>query len=113
MVIVLLWLFVTFPQSALPEPNECIFVIRSMARLVDASFRRGCGSVIIQGSNPVYQRSKAQEKAGGDFASFFGTVVQSFLCQGNAGRKESARARPNSPEALQSVGEPSTVLGYC
>ena len=66
------------------EPKECILVIRSMACLADASFRRGCGSVIIQGVKRVYRRSKTQEQSGGNFAGFFGSV-QLFLCQGNAG----------------------------
>ena len=48
----------------LPEPNEWIFVIRPMVRLADASFRRGYGSVIIQGAKRVYRRSLAQEKGG-------------------------------------------------
>ena len=98
----------TFPQPILPKPNDCMLVIRSMVRL-DASFRRGCGFVIIQGAKRVYRRSKAQENAGGYFAGFFGSVVQSFLCQENAGRKKSARVWPSSPEALQSVGQPSSA----
>ena len=80
-----------------------------MARLADASFRRGCGFVRIHGAKRIYRRSKAQEKAGGYFAGFFGGVVQPFLCQENAGRKKSTRVQPNSPEALQSVGQPSTA----
>ena len=59
-------------------------------RLADASFRRRCGSVIIQGVKRVYRGSKAQENAGGGFAGFFGTVVQPFLCQENAGRNKQA-----------------------
>ena len=78
------------------EPNECIFVIRSMVGLADASFRRGRGSMIIQGARRVYRLSKAREKAGCDSASFFGSAAQPFLCQGNAGRDKSARVWPTS-----------------
>ena len=53
-----------FPQRKLSEPNECIFVIPSMVRPADASFRRRRGSVGIQGAKRAYRRSKAQEKAG-------------------------------------------------
>lgn len=35
-----------------------------MVRLADASFRRRCGSVRIQGAKRAYRRCKAQEKAG-------------------------------------------------
>ena len=35
-----------------------------MVSLADASFRRGYGSVIIQGGKRAYRLSKAQEKAG-------------------------------------------------
>ena len=75
----MLWLFVMFPQSTLPEPSDSIFVIRSIMRSVDASFRRGCGSVIIQGGRRVYELSRAQEKRG-ELACFFVNVVQSFPC---------------------------------
>ena len=48
---VVLLLFVMFPQLLLWEPNDCTPVIGSMMRLLDAAFRRGCGSAIILGSN--------------------------------------------------------------
>jgi len=57
-----LLLFVTFPQLSLPEPKDCIFAIRSMMRFVDASFRRGWGSVVIRGVKRVYELSRAQER---------------------------------------------------
>ena len=53
--VILLWLFVTFPQSILPEPNDCIFVIRSMMRFEDAPFRSRYGLTIVQGSKRVYE----------------------------------------------------------
>ena len=71
-------------------------------------FRRGCGSVIIQGAKRVYQRSKVQEKAGGDFAGFFSKLVCCpTIFMPREHKKKSARVRLNSPEALQSVGQPS------
>lgn len=36
-----------FPLLVFPEPNDCIFVIRSMMCFVDAWFRGGRGGVII------------------------------------------------------------------
>jgi len=46
-----LWLFIMFPHLKLPQPKDCIFVIRSMAGLVDAPFRCRCGSLMAQGTN--------------------------------------------------------------
>ena len=81
----MLQLFVTFPQSILPKPSDGISVIRSMMRAVDASFRRGCGSVIIQGAGEFIS-FLGLKKRWGDLACFFGSGVQSFPCEGSTGR---------------------------
>ena len=73
-MIVLLWLFVTFPQPTLPEPNDCIFVIRSMVDFAGAPSCRGWGSAIIHEVRRVYGFFKAQEKSGW-FACLFGSLM--------------------------------------
>ena len=92
----MLKLFVGFPQSTLPEPNDCVFVIRSMMRFGDASFRRERDSIIIRGAKWVYEPSQAQEKES-YLARFFGSAVESFLChwEGNPGK---IMKWPNRPE---------------
>ena len=83
----LLWLLVALPQSKLPEPNDCTFVVRSMVCFVDAPFRSGCGSAIVQGTSE-FMSSLALEREGClgsllQYCSVPGTVVPPFLRQGN------------------------------
>ena len=80
-------LFVMFPQFTLQEPKDCVF-IRSMMRFFDVSFRRGCGSAVIQG---VLTGFLGPGKGGRGLACVFGGAVVSFLCEGKPERKKDAR----------------------
>ena len=86
---VILLLFVTFPQLLLWEPKDCIFVVTSMMDIVDASLRRGCGFVIIQWGKRVYEFPSARRR--GELSYFFGKRYPIILHQGNPSRKEAAR----------------------
>jgi len=61
-----------------------------MMRFVDTSFRRRCGSVIIQGPKGFMKFLGLRER-GGDSAYFFGSAVISFLREGSLKRKKAAK----------------------